>query len=137
MLNLGGQLNDHRVVLRPQNPISQTIPLPFNCPPVRTWQSPPFATRSSDTKLPKALVYHDSFMTMMQPYLSEHFATAIYIRDLFVNLETVKDYHPDIIVHECLERLLRHFIYVEDDLRRPQPTRAIAVLNQPAGEARK
>jgi hypothetical protein len=56
-------------------------------------------------------------MYQMMPFLSEHFETAVYIRDPHVALQTVKNYRPDIVIHECVERLLRSLIGLNDDLR--------------------
>jgi hypothetical protein len=137
MLDLEEQLKEKRIVLRPLNPVSEFVPFPLKCPPVPTWHAPPLATRGSDSSLPKALVYHDSFMYVMAPFLAEHFAQAIYIRDQHVNLETLKDYHPDIVIDECLERMLRYFIDVDDDLRPHQPADVIATRDQTTGHTRK
>ena len=97
------------------------------------------ATRIEGSKLPRALVYHDSFMYQMMPFLSEHFETAIYIRDPHVTLDTVKDYHPDIVIHECVERLLRKLIGLTDDLTaRPAtvPDRGGRGIRKPGQEMR-
>jgi alginate O-acetyltransferase complex protein AlgJ len=137
MLNLGELLEEQRVLLRPTRPKSHPIPFPLDCPPVASWQAPPLASRIEGSKLPKALVYHDSMVYVMMPYLSEHFETAIYIRDLNVNLESVKNYHPDIVIHECLERMLQYYVGVVDDLRPEHAQSMIAAKDQPAGPVRR
>jgi hypothetical protein len=117
MLNLKEQLAATRVVLKPMHARSHPIPFPLDSSPVPTWLGPPLARRREGSKLPKALVYHDSFLYQMMPFLSEHFETAIYIRDPHVTLKTIQDYHPDIVIHECVERLVRSLVGLHDDLR--------------------
>jgi hypothetical protein len=137
MLNLSAFLEENRVLLRPAHARSHPIPFPLNCRPVASWQAPPQSTRIEGSNLPKALVYHDSMVYVMMPYLSEHFETTVYIRDLCVNLESVKDYHPDVVIHECLERMLEYYVGVVDDLRPEYAERLIAASDQAAGPARK
>jgi hypothetical protein len=137
MLNLSAFLGEKRVLLRPVHPRSRPIPVPLNCRPVATWQAPPQSTRIEGSRLPRALVYHDSMVYVMMPYLSEHFETVVYIRDLGVNLESVKDYHPDVIIHECLERMLEYYIGVVDDLRPDYADRLLAARELPAVPVRK
>jgi alginate O-acetyltransferase complex protein AlgJ len=137
MLNLGEQLGEKRVILRPQPPKSYFIPFPLDGSPVPTWLERPMAARIEGSKSPKALVYHDSFMYQMIPFLSEHFETAIYIRDPHVTLKTVKGYHPDIVIHECVERLLRSLIGLHDDLRPVGETNLRTAGNSSAAPARR
>jgi alginate O-acetyltransferase complex protein AlgJ len=135
MLNLGELLEEEIALLTPMRPRSHPIPFPLDCRPVATWQAPPMATKIAGSKLPRALVYHDSMVYYMMPYLSEHFETAVYIRDLNVNLESVKNYHPDIVIHECLERMLQYYVDVVDDLRPERAERTIAAKGQRAGRS--
>ena len=136
MLNLSAFLEEKRVLLRPVHPRSRSIPVPLDCRPVATWQAPPKATQIEGSKLPRALVYHDSMVYVMMPYLSENFETAVYIRDLGVNLDSVKEYHPDVVIHECLERMLEYYIGVVDDLRPDYANRQMAARTLPAVSAR-
>jgi alginate O-acetyltransferase complex protein AlgJ len=137
MLNLGEQLAEGRVLLTPVPQRSGKIPFPLDGKSVPTWLAPPEATRVKGSKLPRALVYHDSFMYQMMPFLSEHFETAIYIRDTHVTLHTVKDYRPDIVIHECVERLLRQLIGLTDDLSPARQPYLIAAGEASEGRARK
>jgi hypothetical protein len=95
------------------------------------------AARIEGSKLPKALVYHDSFMYQMMPFVSEHFETVAYIRDPHVTFATVRGFHPDIVIHECVERLLRNLIGLNDDLRPARQTKMLAAGMQSASRARK
>jgi alginate O-acetyltransferase complex protein AlgJ len=137
MLNLGDQLVERRVLLTPLPQRSRPIPFPLDASPVPTWLAPPMAARVEGSELPRALVYHDSFMYQMMPFLSEHFETAIYIRDPHVTLHTVKDYRPDIVIHECVERLLRNLIGLNDDLSPARKPDLIAAGGASGSRARK
>jgi hypothetical protein len=137
MLNLSDQLGERRVLLVPVPQKSHTIPFPLNATPVPTWLAPPMAARIEGSKLPKALVYHDSFMYQMMPFVSEHFETVAYIRDPHVTVTTVKDFHPDIVIHECVERLLRNLIGLNDDLRPAHQSNMLAAGPASASRTRK
>jgi alginate O-acetyltransferase complex protein AlgJ len=137
MLNLSDQLAEPRDLLIPVPQTSHKLPFPLDASPVPTWLAPPMAARIDGSKLPRALVYHDSFMYQMMPFVSEHFETVVYIRDPHVTASTVKDFHPQIVIHECVERLLRGLIGMNDDLRPARQTKVLAAGAQSTRRARK
>jgi hypothetical protein len=130
MLNMSDRMGERRELLIPVPQKSHPVPFPPDAKPVSTWLAPPMAARIEGSTLPKALVYHDSFMYSMMPFVSEHFSTVYYIRDPHVTVATVKDIHPDVVIHECVERLLRVLIGLNDDLR---PARQANLLAAGAG----
>ena len=73
----------------------------------------------------------------MMPFVSEHFETVVYIRDPHVTVATLRDFHPDIVIHECVERLLRNLIGMNDDLRPARQTDLLAAGAKSASRARK
>jgi len=55
--------------------------------------------------LPKAVVFHDSFMMAMNPFLSQNFREVRYIRGRF-NWSVVEQEKPDVVLDEVTERYL-------------------------------
>ncbi|KPC54489.1 alginate O-acetyltransferase AlgX-related protein [Amantichitinum ursilacus] len=69
-----------------------------------------FITQSCPGGKGTALVFRDSFVTAMIPYLSQSFARITYVfgepnDDLFVRM--VQQEHPDVVIEERVERYLR------------------------------
>jgi hypothetical protein len=62
------------------------------------------ATRVPGLDAPSILVYHDSYMETLQPYLSEHFAEATFLWDVGRPLDLPDSYWPDLVLFELAER---------------------------------
>jgi hypothetical protein len=61
--------------------------------------------------LPNAVIFGDSFLTLLQPYISQYFAKAVYVWLLpdFNQLQKYVDiYQPDIVIEERVERDLKY-----------------------------
>lgn len=63
-------------------------------------------TKSADKKLPRALIYRDSFFVMLEPFISPLFSEAEYIWKTFSESDKyhVMEFKPDIIIFEIAER---------------------------------
>ena len=63
-------------------------------------------TQGAGKNLPRALIYHDSFFTALEPFVSPLFSEAEYIWKQFreEDKEYVLQYKPDIIIFEAVER---------------------------------
>ncbi|HYH21599.1 MAG TPA: hypothetical protein VD995_23565 [Azospirillum sp.] len=85
------------------------------CPPMQIGQ--PYVTRRDDERLPKAVVFHDSFMDAMAPFLAQHFRAAVFERGAF-NPATILREKPDVVIEMRVERYLDHFFI---DLPWPAP----------------
>jgi alginate O-acetyltransferase complex protein AlgJ len=116
MLHLGTYLAEPTLVLNVKSPRSKAVPFPYDATPVPTWDKPPAAYQVADPRLPKALIYHDSFMERLTPYITECFQSTVFIRDRCVVKNTVKGYKPDIVILECVERSLYPLAYRVDEL---------------------
>lgn len=66
----------------------------------------PFATECDDSRLPRAVVFHDSFMLALYPFLSQHFRRAAYVWQDDFYPEVVERERPNIVLQELLERKL-------------------------------
>lgn len=60
--------------------------------------------------LPRAVIYHDSFMAWLSPFLTEHFSKATYIWQENIKLPLIVSEHPDIVIYEVTERYLDHLL---------------------------
>lgn len=80
--------------------------------------NPIYRTTSANKKLPKVLVFRDSFCQDMIQFLALHFSDALFVWDQNFSLELIKEQNPDIVIQEVTEM----FIY---DLLRinPKPLR--------------
>lgn len=70
-------------------------------------------SESEDKKLPKALVFRDSFFDALMQFVAPCFSSAEYIWRSFneKDKEYILAFKPDIIIFECAERLTPRFIY--------------------------
>lgn len=69
-----------------------------------TRQSEPWVMVSAEQGAPKAVVVHDSYMSGMRPYLSEHFSRIVYLYHVF-EPEVIAAEQPDIVINEVIERV--------------------------------
>ena len=65
------------------------------CPSARFVQNSP--------ALPKAVIFHDSFMIALNPFLSQNFREVLYVRGFF-DAATVDREKPDVVLQEVAER---------------------------------
>lgn len=63
-------------------------------------------TKGTNNKLPRALIYRDSFFTALESFVSPFFSEAEYHWKPFeeTDKDYVLEYKPDIIIFECVER---------------------------------
>jgi alginate O-acetyltransferase complex protein AlgJ len=59
-----------------------------------------------DKKLPRAVMFRDSFATWLIPLLSEHFQRIIFSWQYSMDRELVEREHPDVVIQELAERAL-------------------------------
>jgi alginate O-acetyltransferase complex protein AlgJ len=60
-------------------------------------------TQIKESKLPKAVVFRDSFFNLIMPYFSEHFSDCIYIWSREMSFEVIDKEQPGFVVYEMLE----------------------------------
>jgi alginate O-acetyltransferase complex protein AlgJ len=76
----------------------------WSLPPGTPAQVPPF--ERVDTHLPRAVVFHDSFMGRLVFSLSEHFRRVVYCASDGFDRTLVEWEHPDVVIQEIVERKL-------------------------------
>lgn len=63
-----------------------------------------------DAQAPRALIFRDSFFTILQPYISQYFSKSLYVwkrPDIRMLKDFVEQYAPDIVIEERVERYLQ------------------------------
>ena len=67
-------------------------------------------TEIADPSLPRAVIFRDSFVSRLAPFLSEHFSRAVYLWQNDFDAEVVLQEHPDVVIQEIVGRHLYNFI---------------------------
>jgi hypothetical protein len=70
----------------------------------------PFATECEDPRLPRAVMFHDSFCLALQPFLSEHFRRIAYVWHDDFHQDVIERERPEVVIQELLERKLTHVV---------------------------
>jgi hypothetical protein len=108
MLGLCAELPENRLGLEPLAPrrarqTNEVFPLLPGMAPSRAT----FATERDDAELPKAVMFRDSFASNLIPFLSEHFARAVYVWTYNFDRGVVLRERPDVVIQELVERSLQ------------------------------
>ncbi len=61
-------------------------------------------------RLPRAVVFRDSFASRLAPFLSEHFSRAVYLWQNDFDANVVLEEHPDVVIQEIVGRHLYGFL---------------------------
>ena len=76
---------------------------------------------ASDPRLPKALIFRDSFSTALHPFLSEAFRDSAWVWDHRFLTELVERERPDVVILQVVERYI-------PALAKPNPPEVRAAL---------
>ena len=67
-------------------------------------------TEIDDPSLPRAVIFRDSFVSRLVPFLSEHFSRAVYLWQNDFDATIVTRERPDVVIQEIVGRHLYNFI---------------------------
>ena len=67
-------------------------------------------TEIDDPSLPRAVIFRDSFVSRLVPFLSEHFSRAVYLWQNDFDATVVTRERPDVVIQEIVGRHLYNFI---------------------------
>jgi len=79
-------------------------------------EQPGFPAKATITICPEAaddrtvMVYHDSYIGLVKPFLSRHFRKVIYIWDTPIDLDLVDREQPDVVISAPLERFFEALV---------------------------
>lgn len=71
---------------------------------------PLVAKKIDNPDLPKAVIFRDSFMKRLVPYLSEHFSRSSYVWTFEVLSHVIEIEKPDIVIYEFVERKIEEVL---------------------------
>lgn len=66
-------------------------------------------TEIAGSKLPRAVIFRDSFASPLAPFLSEHFSRSVYLWQNDFDAQAVLDERPDVVIQEIVGRHLYTF----------------------------
>jgi alginate O-acetyltransferase complex protein AlgJ len=66
-------------------------------------------TEIPGSSLPRAVVFRDSFVSPLVPFLSEHFSRVVYVWQNDFDAALVEEEHPDVVIQEIVGRHLYTF----------------------------
>jgi alginate O-acetyltransferase complex protein AlgJ len=108
MMGLKRVLRETDLPLVPRRPRRARVVEPRGAAP--TAEEGRLITEIDDPSLPRAVVFRDSFVSRLVPFLSEHFSRAVYLWQNDFDAEVVIREHPDVVIQEIVGRHLYSFI---------------------------
>jgi alginate O-acetyltransferase complex protein AlgJ len=108
MMGLKRVLRDVDLTLVPRRPRRARVVEPPGAAP--TDEEGRLVTEIDDPSLPRAVIFRDSFVSRLVPFLSEHFSRAVYLWQNDFDAIAVEREHPDVVIQEIVGRHLYGFI---------------------------
>lgn len=103
MMNMRWPISDTEITLKPKTP-PKAMPVPLVYEPNAGWA--PVGAQINNKRLPKLVMFGDSFSLNLVPYLSENFSRSVYIWKSDVDFSVIEQEKPDIVIFEIVERYL-------------------------------
>ena len=108
MMGLTRVLREQDLPLVPARPRRARVLEPAGAAP--TAEEGRLVTEIDDPSLPRAVIFRDSFVSRLVPFLSEHFSRAVYLWQNDFDAAEVQKEHPDVVIQEIVGRHLYNFI---------------------------
>jgi hypothetical protein len=108
MMGLTRVLREVDLPLVPNRPRRARVVEPAGAAP--TAEEGRLVTEIDDPSLPRAVIFRDSFVSRLVPFLSEHFSRAVYLWQNDFDAAEVEKEHPDVVIQEIVGRHLYNFI---------------------------
>lgn len=108
MMGLKRVLRETDLTLVPTRPRRARVIEPAGGSP--TDEEGRIVTVIDDPSLPRAVIFRDSFVSRLVPFLSEHFSRAVYLWQNDFDADVVTREHPDVVIQEIVGRHLYNFI---------------------------
>ena len=67
-------------------------------------------TEHPDRSLPRMVIFRDSFMTALMPYLAEQCSRCVFLWEKDLNPEVITQEQPDVVVHQMVGRRLQTYL---------------------------
>ncbi|HXI28346.1 MAG TPA: hypothetical protein VNG89_07985 [Vicinamibacterales bacterium] len=108
MMGLKRVLRETDLPLVPRRPRRARVVEPRGAAP--TAEEGTLITEIDDPSLPRAVIFRDSFVSRLVPFLSEHFSRAVYLWQNDFDADIVAREHADVVIQEIVGRHLYSFI---------------------------
>ena len=108
MMGLKRVLRETDLVLVPRRPRQARVVDPAGAAP--TDEEGHLVTEIAGSTLPRAVVFRDSFMSRVAPFLSEHFSRVVYLWQNDFDAEAVRKERPAVVIQEIVGRHLYAFV---------------------------
>jgi hypothetical protein len=117
MMGLTRVLREENLALVPRRPRRARVVEPAGA--AATDQEGRLVTEIDDPSLPRAVIFRDSFVSPLVPFLSEHFSRAVYLWQNDFDANAVLTERPDVVIQEIVGRHLYGFIPSPELVPRP------------------
>ena len=107
MMGLKSDLREDVLALEPRRQRLARVVEPAGAAP--NAEEGRLVTEIPGSALPRAVIFRDSFVTALVPFLSEHFSRAVYLWQDDFDAEAVVKEHADIVIQEIVGRHLYTF----------------------------
>ena len=118
MLGLNNVFKEERIFIMPKNPVAKSlydISLKEYFP-----RRPHFATEIQDSRLPRLVMFRDSFAGDMIPFLSENFRRIAYIYQPELDTQIILKEKPDLVIMQMAERtLIQYWVLNSEEISYP------------------
>ena len=112
MMNMQWLMSDTEITLRPKtSPVALPLPVAYKSMPGRA----SVGAQINNKRLPKLVMFRDSFSDALIPYLSENFSRSVYIWKPEIDLPVIEREKPDIVIFEIVERYLNALVTLTAD----------------------
>jgi alginate O-acetyltransferase complex protein AlgJ len=108
MMGLKRVLREEDLALVPKRPRRAQVVEPHGADPMA--EEGRLVTEIPGSTLPRAVIFRDSFVSRLVPFLSEHFSRAVYLWQNDFDAEVIQQEHPDLVIQEIVGRHLYNFI---------------------------
>ena len=108
MLGLKRVLHERDLRLTPRRPRRARVIEPAGAEPMA--EVGRLVTEIDDPRLPRAVIFRDSFASRLVPFLSEHFSRAVYLWQNDFDANVVIEEHPDVVIQDIVGRHLYTFL---------------------------
>ena len=108
MMGLTRSLHEHDLALQPSRPRQARVVEPPGAQP--TDELGRIVTEIPGSRLPRAVVFRDSFSSALVPFLSEHFSRVVYLWQNDFLTDVVLEERADVVIQEIVGRHLYTFI---------------------------
>jgi hypothetical protein len=108
MMGLTRVIGETDLVLAPKRPRLARVVEPAGAE--LTAQEGRLVTEIPGSSLPRAVIFRDSFVSRLVPFLSEHFSRAVYLWQNDFDADAVAREHADVVIQEIVGRHLYGFI---------------------------